>query len=746
MLRPANPPLQPAEPLGAYVADWGHDSDRLAAVCTAGTVPHIDLETTGLDPSEPTLRIVGVGVAGPGGSLYLDVRAAPPEWWQSFFGWLHQRGGLWAFNAGFDYSWLLRQALEVGVPPPPLAGCTHVLFRMLATEGYWGQRWGLETAQLDVLGWPDSNKADLEQALVKHGLVTKAGSADKGQMWQLAELEPELFGRYCALDALASYQLAEVLGPQARDSTVWRFVTQEWATAIQLKCEAQLAGILVDLPRLTRYHEQLKLNIAAGEQRLRAHPRLAPHIQELEQQRAATFFAPHITHRKLRPTKAEFAADPEAYPDRDPAGDKHPTWQRVLGGRPYRLEVVSTPRNVDRQAPAFNWESDADVRWLLYERVYPTWTKAEGKLRLEVEDGRIVEVGLTGTGLAPCGRDVLPALGDIGRLLTEVNELTKLEGYVRAYVAAAERAGGRLHLNLRAHGTATGRWSGGGDVGAGGVRINPQQFPGDPEVLGSFGADPGHVLIDSDINSLEPRVMAYFSQDPTMLELFASGKPHDVYLYVAAALFPDKRDAIDSLYHLDAPTTESVAAAKAAFKAERSITKVIHLASSYGAGPGKIYGTLMLAGISITFEEVRAMHRRYWELFGGIRRWEQRLRQERDERGGWIYNAHGRPMAVPDHRLKDILNIFVQSSGHDCLLTLSWYLDRTRRLRAIDMRPWMPDMHDQLTWQVLDTPQTRGLAEQAVLDAYESLNRDLCATVAISGAVDFGTNFWEFKG
>jgi DNA polymerase I-like protein with 3'-5' exonuclease and polymerase domains len=742
-LRPADPPLAP-RPQQILLPHAPTDREVDAALCSLGTEPvHLDFETTGLEVCDPEQRVVGIGLANSRGRVYLDVRhwRERADEWRAFFDWLNHVG-YWAFNAGFDYAWCYRYAQARHTK---LLGCTHVLFKLLANEGHPGQRHSLDTAMRQVLRWPESQKDTLDALLIKHGITLQNGNADKGRMSELADLEPIEFSRYCALDAEASWQLQQVLEPQARQSTAWRFATREWPCSIRLKCEAQWHGVRVEREKLAAFHADLSRRIDQTVVDLRAHPRLSPHIVEAETGWAAEAAKPHVTEARVKVTKAEVEErcqkgdHPEDWWFEPSQAKTLAKWQRELGGYWYYIKYTERPST--KKAKSFNFESDHDLRWLLYARIYPNVAKdAERRIaKVQFEEGRSVEVNLTETGLVPVGKDILPALGEVGALLGKYNQLTKLGSYVRSYLVISERDG-RWHIDLRAHGAATGRWGGGS--GAKGS-ANWQQLPKVPGVLGCFVADPGHVLVQTDINALEPRVVATFSGDRTMLELFASGKPHDTYLYVSAALFPDKRAAIDAVYRLDAPTAESVDAAKAEFKAQRKIGKGIHLAAGYGAGAPKMWRTLQLAGISVSLDEVKVMKDRYWDLFAGVRRWTKGLEREREDRGGWIYNGHGRPLAIPEMRVKDLGNAFAQSTGHDCLLIYLWHIDRLRTERGIPMRPWSSNEHDATVWQA---PTEHGEAAAQVLrDAYAALNEELGSDVAIIGDVETGTIYAEFK-
>lgn len=279
------------------------------------------------------------------------------------------------------------------------------------------------------------------------------------------------------------------------------------------------------------------------------------------------------------------------------------------------------------------------------------------------------------------------------------------------------------------------------------TRVNVQQIPKIPEILRCWQPAPGWTLLDSDLSSLEPRVVAYFSRDPQHLELYASGRLHDVYLYVAMALWPDRTDEIARVYYLPGTrdtTPETIAAAKAAFKRERAIAKELHLAAGYGASAQRMYASMRVKGVQVTLEEVKVMRDLYWKLFAGVKAWERALLAEREDRGGWIYNGRGRPMAVPDEKVKDIVNTFAQSTGHDILLTLVWNIDRLARERKVPMRPWLVDFHDQTSWEVRVGHEAA--ARQVFVDAYAALNAELACDVPMAGGIDFGASLADLKG
>ena len=441
---------------------------------------HLDFETTGLDAADPRQSAVGLGLATDGFVVYFDIRAWHPNDWAalalalSYTGWI-------AWNSPFDGAWLARYT---GAAYPPCRGCSQNLFRLLTTEGWPSQGWSLEAGVSGVLGWTYNQKHSLGEMLVRHKLTTHTGTPDKGMMWRLADLEPEGFGRYCGEDADGSWQVWRALEPQARaHPQLWQYVTEEWPVMIELLVEQYLAGVSVDRAGLWRCRAQLHRDIERAEAELRSHPRLATHVEAWEAQAATEFFAPNIAYRRHKAdVDTEVRLNGEGPPvDRlDPDGTlwkffasksrSLKPWQRPPegpGGYWYREEPVFTPRNQDRPAPRVNWSSDHWIRWLLYTCLYrwaklPPDDRGRWKIRVSLEGDDYVDVPPTDGGQPPTGKEILPALGDLGQMITVYNQLTKRLEYVESYLGASERTA-TIHPKFRAPGTLTGRLSAGGD-------------------------------------------------------------------------------------------------------------------------------------------------------------------------------------------------------------------------------------------------------------------------------------------
>jgi hypothetical protein len=226
---------------------------------------------------------------------------------------------------------------------PPLRGCSLTLFRLLANEGHLGQRWSLEVAQTTVLNWADSNKDALEALLTKHNLT-------KDTMSHLADLEPAAFAYYCATDADASYQLWTELMAQAEQwPLVKQFATEEWANEIELLVEQQFDGIDINRDGLDQYATHLESEIQDCVRRLREHPRTADHIKKWEADKAAEFFKPTVTTKRVRLTKKDLAALPAG---KDPYELGYKYEPNVKSPYWYTETHTERPKNVGKHSKA----------------------------------------------------------------------------------------------------------------------------------------------------------------------------------------------------------------------------------------------------------------------------------------------------------------------------------------------------------------------------------------------------------
>ena len=650
--------------------------------------------------------IVGVAIAGNFGNTYLDVRDSIAK--TQVLRWL-QVNKWFAHNTLFDGAFIIQAQHSLTQEPyanlsEQLVGDSLTLFRLLASEGWEGQRHNLDVAITDILGWSSNQKRTLDDLLTKHGL-------GKGDMGKLADMEPEAFARYGAMDAEACWQLHCYLEDVMEAYPTTKPIYQQYINLTQLVVEQRLRGVSINVEAL----DELERNLDNGMQEktfaFRSIPEVRSYLSTVEKDAGSEETITSSTKKIYAKKKDAPWNNSEWTPE---SSDDLATWEKPYGCRWFKEETIQKIKFKVVKESKFNINSKPQLCDLFYNH-----------LGFECKE-------FTPTGRAKIDKKMLPALGAPGKLLASYNKDLKLHGYVKKLQERSH--GGVLHYDLRIHGTVTGR-----SAGTGG--LNVQQLPKESTYLECFTARPGYKLIDTDFTSLENVVLAEHSRDPGMLELYASGKPHDAYLYVACFVFPDS--GIAEVYNPTNPTKESVAAAKEQFKKQRSICKVLVLSSNYGASARKVHSTLIQSGVSMSMEEVERIHKRYWQLFAGIKDYGKKLEREWKRRDGFIYNGLGKPCPIMEDKLKDIVNIDCQSTGVGLLHKLIVHINRMRKEQDIPMYPYIVDWHDQTIWEVKE-----GFEEQArdiYLEAYRLLNEELRPLIPLKGDVGIGTNLWEFK-
>ncbi len=292
-------------------------------------------------------------------------------------------------------------------------------------------------------------------------------------------------------------------------------------------------------------------------------------------------------------------------------------------------------------------------------------------------------------------------------------------------------------------------------------KFSIMQMPKNVEFMKLLIADSGHVLVYTDISALEPHVLAHFSRDPGLMGLYGPGaRPTDVYLHVGSQT--DKwGPVISKWFDYRNPTLDSIKAAKRHCRAERDEIKPVYLGWSYGLG-----ATTMSAGTGLSIPICKAILKNIDEAFPGTVEFSSGLRSQwRDNGGwakvewvqqedgrslpntidgrpGWILNGRNRPLGVAPEKAKDLLNRFVQSTGHDVELELLCIINKLRKERKVPMRPFHVDLHDSTVWQVSADHEDAAIA--VFTDAYDLLNKALGWTVKISGAIKTGETLADF--
>ena len=269
--------------------------------------------------------------------------------------------------------------------------------------------------------------------------------------------------------------------------------------------------------------------------------------------------------------------------------------------------------------------------------------------------------------------------------------------------------------------------------------INLQQQPKKQGLLKCYVPRPGRKLLYTDVNSLEPHVLAYYSRDPKLLSIYGPGAgPNCIYLWFGSATTIFKQQILDSTYDPLCPTKEGINQAKIDLAELRDVLKSTYLGCMYGLGAKNLGKKLNLEGFAITPAQAKDLHRTFWKFFSGIKKYEAALLRQYRINGGYIINGRGRPLTIHEDYTKDIVNRHTQSTGHDCLLRMIYHINNMRKERQVDMIPYLIDEHDATVWQIVESQIEEG--KQIYQDAYDLLNEELAWDITIRGAIKVGDN------
>ncbi|GAA4378662.1 DNA polymerase I [Hymenobacter koreensis] len=150
----------------------------------------------------------------------------------------------------------------------------------------------------------------------------------------------------------------------------------------------------------------------------------------------------------------------------------------------------------------------------------------------------------TKTGQYATGEEILSVLAaehPIAAMILEHRQLTKLKStYVDALPQLVCELDGRIHTSFNQAVTATGRLSS--------TNPNLQNIPirteKGREIRRAFvPRDKDHILVAADYSQIELRIMASFSQDPTMIESFRQGI--DIHTSTASKIFKVPLEQVD---------------------------------------------------------------------------------------------------------------------------------------------------------------------------------------------------------
>lgn len=217
-------------------------------------------------------------------------------------------------------------------------------------------------------------------------------------------------------------------------------------------------------------------------------------------------------------------------------------------------------------------------------------------------------------------------------------------------------------------------------------------------------AEPGHVMVSTDFQAIEMRVLAALADVKKMKEGFISGgADFDIHMYTARLIKGDAATAKD-----------------------RKLFK--------GAGFGKVYGggvRTLARQTSTTEEEMRRVIDAYDREYPEIRRASARWQREARETGLVHVSVTGRRLPLDRDRMYAIVNYACQSVARDCLGQA--LID----LEAKGMLPYMRlPIHDEVVSSV-----PAGEAEEFAREIADCMTFDLYGVPIVADS-DVGKRSW----
>jgi len=269
---------------------------------------------------------------------------------------------------------------------------------------------------------------------------------------------------------------------------------------------------------------------------------------------------------------------------------------------------------------------------------------------------------------------------EVPRLVLEYRQLSKLKStYVDALPSMVDKITGRLHTTFSQTVAATGRLSS--------VNPNLQNIPIRTElgreVRAAFIAEPGYVLLAADYSQIELRLLAHFSQDPTLVEAYRRGD--DIHTLTAAEVF-----GVPPLMITDE---------------HRRSAKAVNFGIVYGLSA---FGLSQQLGIDKG--EAKRFIDRYFDRYKGVRTFiDKTLEEARREQK--VRTLFGRVRPIPDINSKNAnqrgfaertaVNTPLQGTAADLIKIAMIRIDAEMRERKMKSRMTL-QVHDELVFEVAE--------------------------------------------
>ena len=387
--------------------------------------------------------------------------------------------------------------------------------------------------------------------------------------WETEDMDND---QYVLKDAKYSYDLVKFFLPIIEAEGLSKFYFDHAMPWAKMLLEAELRGIRIDLRLLQEKKLEAKVRAETLKQLLDA--KWAPAYEAYKAvQWADEVKAIGERYKKLLDKNlAKFRENPKP---------KKGVTVESLMDKNEKLRIAAMNKLNPEAFEPFNLDSPAQMAWLLRDYFHLNIINFEGK--------------------ESTGEEVLQKLAGEGRedikLFLEYREQRKLAtAFYPSYEELQDE--GIIRCSFNSTGTVTGRLSSSGP--------NLQQVPGDLHSL--FIARPGYKLVTRDASYIEPRLIAYFTEDPKLVDLILrDGDFHGANAKIFCDLKCEEKEV------------------KAKHKKERDLAKTVGLSLLYGSGANKLHQIATKQGYDWTINHCRHLVQQFKKHYQHVYNWKQQL-------------------------------------------------------------------------------------------------------------------------
>lgn len=441
---------------------------------------------------------------------------------------------------------------------------------------------------------------------------------------------------YVIKDCKYTYQLHKVLKTGLKQDGTYDFYINKLMSWSRFLLEVELRGVRLDLDLMAKMEDENKKEITELKNKLDTI--WAPAYREYARIQRQELYREYIE---------KYGPELKAFPDKEKAITK-----RALKSLRGKIQKIPKQMNLD---------SPAQLKWLFKDYL---------KLNIRNPEGDET------TGAEVLEKLIMEGKEDISVFRDYKEKVKLLSSFFQSYKEKV--VGDTIYCNYNIAGTRTGRLSS--------SQPNLQQVPGGLHSL--FIARPGKLLATYDMSAIEPRLIAFFSEDPTLCDIMIRGD--DFHGYAAKSL-------------IEYVTCDSKEVKKL-YKKERDLAKQVDLSLFYGSGVNRLMHTAHKHKFNWNKDECQYKLRMFKDMFQQVFRFKN---NELDPMliDGTVTNVLGRTYRIDDP--EDVymkgFNTLIQSSGSDLVVNSGMLIDEEFKKRGIDGGVLML-VHDEL---VVEIPENR---------------------------------------